>query len=86
MIASAKKRRPVVGFRLEADTLSEFQAQLRQRHLAMQPTLEGWVRRWLDHAGDSPEAILEEVRDAQNDFRELLLALAEKVQPASVRR
>jgi len=81
MSLSAKKRRPVVGFRLDPETLSEFQSQLRRRGMAMQPTLESWVKRWIKNEGDYPDGILQEVRSAQNDFRELLLALADKVLP-----
>ena len=47
----------------------------------MQPTLESWVKRWIKNEGDYPDGILQEVRSAQNDFRELLLALADKVLP-----
>jgi hypothetical protein len=85
MSTERKKRRPVTGFRLDPDVLAAFHARLRAGGMAMQPTVEGWVKRWLDGGATHPDHVLTEIRAGQNDIRNLLIAVAGKDQVAEHR-
>jgi hypothetical protein len=70
------KHRPVTGFRLDPETLALFQTRLRQRGMLMQPTLEAWVKRWVETGEPFPEKIIGELREGRDELRTLLRALS----------
>jgi hypothetical protein len=76
-----KKNRPVTGFRLDPETLDQFQVRLRERGMAMQPTLEAWVKRWLETGEPFPDDILIQVRRGQEELRALVEDLARQRDP-----
>jgi len=78
MSKQQNKNRPVTGFRLDPETLAAFQTLLRKRGMVMQPTLESWVKRWLETGEPFPEKIIAEVREGQHELRALLKALSGK--------
>ena len=70
-----KKTRAVTGFRLDPETLSLFRARLRERGMSMQPTLEAWVKRWLETGEPFPPSLAGEIRKDHQELRKLLESL-----------
>ncbi len=58
----------MTGFRLDSDVFACFRLQLRERGMAMQPTLEGWVKEWLLANQPHPDAVLAEIRKNQMEL------------------
>jgi len=78
-----KPRRSAAGFRLDPAVLKAFRAKLRERGMAMQPTLETWVKQWLDNQSPYAADTLVEIRNSQEEIRTLLLALGNQQGPAA---
>lgn len=49
--------------------------------MAMQPTVESWIKRWLEKGTPYPENKLAEIRNGQEEIRSLLFSLASSGTP-----
>lgn len=76
-----RKRRALAGFRLDREALKAFRARLRARGHTMQPTLEAWVKRWLEQNPPHAEDLGDEIQKGQEEIRRLIELLSRKGPP-----